>query len=350
MTQFDILLPFALPPAELAKDLLRECKTPSLAMLLARASSARSENFDAFSRALPHEAWLARQFGLTHAADNSPAIAKTAMKNRNLPVEDGAWFVLSPVHLHIARDHLVLTGLRNLKLSEQESRTLFDAARPLFEEAGKALVYGDRHTWFVRADDWRDLRTSTPDVTTGHNIDVWMPAGNSSRAWRKLQNEVQMHWHIHPLNQLREGAGEQPVNSLWLWGGDNGSDTGNRPPAATAYEQVFNSSHWASDFIPGGGVTGDFSADTLIQTDGKRGLLVLDALIAPALVNDWSVWLDCLHRLESEWFAPILSALKSRRLERVSLLLTHSTKLAEFTVTPRSLKKFWAKPSLKSLS
>lgn len=347
MSHLDILLPFSLPPAELARDLLRECKTPALAMLLARAQSVHYESVDAFSRSLPHESWLASQFGITQdPIRNSPPIARAAMQRRQLASEEGTWFVLHPVHLHIARDHLVLTDIRQLALTEQESRNLFDAALPLFKEAGKSLVYGDAATWFMRADDWGDLRTSTPDAACGHNIDIWMPEGESARAWRKLQNEVQMHWHTHPVNQLREGCGDKPVNSVWLWGGAS-SGSG---PLTPRHDRTFNLHGWTSALAISPDGARDFSAEETIQQASERGLLMLDALLAPALSGDWSAWLQHLHQLENDWFAPILSALRARHLDRISLILTNNTRLSEYTVTPLSLRKFWARPGLNRLS
>ena len=38
MKDLDILLPFGLPPPDTARDLIRECRAPSLAMLLARGA------------------------------------------------------------------------------------------------------------------------------------------------------------------------------------------------------------------------------------------------------------------------------------------------------------------------
>ncbi|MBI1891956.1 MAG: hypothetical protein HYS18_15015 [Burkholderiales bacterium] len=347
MSHLNILLPFALPPAELARDLLRDCKTPALAMLLARAQSVADESFDAFSRSLPHETWLAQQFGLSeNAAHNSPPIAKAAMRSRQLAADEGSWFVLHPVHLHIARDHLVLTDIRQLALSEKESHNLFDAALPLFKEAGKTLVYGDALTWFMRADDWQNLHTSTPDAATGHNIDIWMPEGESARAWRKLQNEVQMHWHIHPVNQLREGCGDKPVNSIWLWGG---ASVDSAQPVYR-FDRTFRLHGWPDALAHLSDANRDFSATEVIQQAPEHGLLMLDSLLIPALGSDWGTWLQYLHRLESEWFTPLLSALQARRIDRISLILTHNTRLSEYTITSRSLYKFWVKPSLNRLS
>src|SRR5690606_12665127 len=106
-----------------------------------------------------------------------------------------------------------------LQLAEDEAQALFESALSVCEESGKSLLYGDAHTWFLRADDWQDLHTSTPDAACGHNIDIWMPKGQNERDWRRLQNEIQMHWHAHAINEQRAERGLKPVNSVWLWGG-----------------------------------------------------------------------------------------------------------------------------------
>src|SRR5947209_13370435 len=132
MTQLDLLLPFGLPPQEMARDLLRELKTPALAMLLARAHRTENQAFDGFARALPHELWLAQQFGLSSpvGTDSSPALTASVMQRFGMTAENGTWFIVQPVHLHIARDHLVLTDPRQLRLSEQDARNLFDIVKP----------------------------------------------------------------------------------------------------------------------------------------------------------------------------------------------------------------------------
>jgi hypothetical protein len=98
MNQLDLLLPFGLPPQEMARDLLRELKTPSLAMLLARANPVEHTVSDGFARALPHEIWLAQQFGLKAAdgEDSSPALALNTMQRFGLTADAGVWFVVQP--------------------------------------------------------------------------------------------------------------------------------------------------------------------------------------------------------------------------------------------------------------
>lgn len=347
MSHIEILLPFGLPSPELAPDLVRQLKAPALATLLGRASIERQapewRNFDGFASALPHESWLAHQFGLAErlAQGGSPPMALAAMKMFGLSADDGVWFVLHPVHIHVARDHLVLTDQRQLSISEQESRSLFALAEPLFEEAGMPLRYGDAYTWFVRADGWSALRTSTPDAACGHNIDIWMPKGPDERDWRKLQNEVQMHWHDHAINQEREMHGHKPVNSLWLWGGTPST----MPPAQTRYTATINLPRWMGAL----GQTRGMTAEQLIATAPQQGLLVLDALLEAALAGDWGRWLEHIQELESGWFAPLLAALRAGRIGSIALILNHDKELRSYRVSRMALRRFWLRPTLNKL-
>jgi len=353
MSHLDILIPFGLPPKELATDLFRNLNTPALATLIARAKfipeNDAAQPDDGFARTLPHEAWLTTKFGLAPQMNisGSPPIATAAMCSLGIAEEPGQWFIVSPVHFHIARDHLVLTDPRQLALSEADSHTLFEIAQPLFSEVGKKLIYGDATTWFARADEWAQLQTSTPDAASGHNIDIWMPSGEGARSWRKLQNEVQMHWFTSAVNAGREEHGLKPVNSIWLWGGAPSS----MQPEARPYTDAFNLHGWMRAFEQlVGRHASHADAATVIASSPQRGLLVLDHLLEAALNNDWGSWQLQLKQLESDWFAPLLVALKVGRLDHVTLIPTHHAKVSTFAANKRSLYKFWRKPSLAPLT
>ena len=77
--------------------------------------------------------------------------------------------------------------------------------------------------------------------------------------------------------------------------------------------------------------------------------LLLDALLEPALANDWSQWLAAFHELETAWFAPLLAALKEGKINRLSLVTTDHARISAFTANRHSLRKFWIKPSLAPL-
>src|SRR5450830_1913321 len=297
MNHLDILIPFGLPQAELARDLTRQCKAPALAMLLARSKNSHPlQHLDPFSRALPHEHWISRQFGLTSAdgkdePSNSPPASAAILRSHGQQAIEGHWFVLQPAHIHVARDHLVLTDIGQLELDEAHSRRLFQSAFPLFEEIGRTLIYVDAATWMMRADDWAGLRTSSPQAASGRNIDIWMPEGPGELAWRKLQNEVQMQWFSESFNEEREKQGRKPVNSLWIWGGGAAGASASTATAAAAaaattavYQAGFNLPGWAQ--TPGSAQQTASGPDALIAAPAEHGLLMLDTLLEPGLAND----------------------------------------------------------------
>jgi len=325
MSALNLVIPISLPPVEHARDLLAQLQAPAMAKLLCRASLKSKTTGSGLDACLPHERWLA---GLT--SDNSPSIAATLMAALGLNNETGYWFVLQPVHLHVARDHLVLTDYRHLNLNDSESRTLFDAACPLFEEQNHRLLYGNKDYWFIQADAWADFRTCTPNAACGHNIDVWSPSGGSARAWRRLQNEVQMLWHQHPLNELREQNNQPRLNGLWLWGGSQANESSGGLLTLASH---VNNTHQVVDI-----------------SSNEPSTHILDSLSSAALADDWSHWLHNMNAIDDDYLAPALASLDSGKLEAVNLILSDSTRLVHWSVARNSFRKLWAKPSLARLA
>lgn len=327
MSYLEIILPFGKPPASLAKELVKQMKTPSLAVLLGHAKKERSHEFDEFARLLPHEFWLTRHFDRANSRLNSPPLSHNRMRNFGLPTENGFWFTLSPVHIHVARDHMVMTDPRRLNYSENEARALFMAAKEMCDDLGKTLVYGDTKTWFLRADDWASLQTASLDAAAGHNMDIWIAKGEHEIAWRKLQNEIQMLWHIHPVNQQRDESGQNTINSIWL---HSGSDQ--------LYELDCQFGHT------------DFS-NWLTQRnapDAKRKVII-EHLLEPALNSDWGAWFEQINHLEKTWFAPALQALRNQEITSLRLILSDEQSLTEISCQAPKAWQFWRKPSLESL-
>lgn len=322
MSHPEIIIPFALPPAEHAKDLVKllasECASDGLAILLARHHAMQRSHHDDFSAALPHEIWLAKNHGHNYL--------KNQIGKLSLALGDGYWFVLQPVHLHIASNHLVLTDYRQLALSEQDARALFVKAQTLCEEIGLQLVYGDSAHWFLRADGWSDLITTSIDAACGHNIEIWSPTGKEALAWRKLQNEIQMEWFIHPVQEQRQLRAEKVINGLWLWSGTHIKQSDR---AETTTQIRLNS-----------------SAHDCVQTPGP---VILDQLSSAALASDWATWVQIMTELERSWFKPLCTALKTGQLKQINLLLSNSNTLLYVEASSNSLRKFWRSPNLNLL-
>lgn len=337
MSQITLVVPFLLPLPQFAPDLVRALQAPMLAALLSRTSGHERGAVESV-HALPHESWLARALGLS--PEGRPAFAAAAMRGFGLDPADGTWFIVNPAHVQIARSHSMLGDLRQLGLGEDESRALFDTARPLCEEIGHPLRYGDAGTWFLRADGWAGIDPATPDTVVGMDLTDFVPRGQAALPYRKLQNEVQMAWHTHPVNAAREARRQPAVNSFWLWGGSRG---GARSGAQVASIGAPGWISGLSDRI----LDGFGEIDALL---GQDTTLVVGSLAESAIASDWGSWLLQVQRLEQELFAPLHAALLQGRVKTLRLVASSREDLAELTTSVMAQRKFWRRPTLERLS
>ena len=130
---------------------------------------------------------------------------------------------IQPVHLHATRDHLVLMHPDHIPLTAAESAALLEEAKPLLQDEFKAdVIAADPNHWFITPAHFASLATHSVDQAHGRNIDWWLPRDTvetgTARAWRKLQNEIQMLWHISPVNEARQASGLPTINSIWISG------------------------------------------------------------------------------------------------------------------------------------
>ncbi len=130
---------------------------------------------------------------------------------------------LQPVHLHATRDHLILMAQDQIDLTSEESAQLLEVALPFIEEDfQRRMLFQGPHHWFISAGPFSTLASHSIDQAHGRNIDWWMPRDTSewgvAKLWRKLQNEIQMLWHIDAVNVEREQHGLPSINSLWISG------------------------------------------------------------------------------------------------------------------------------------
>jgi len=357
MAHISLVLPFALPAPEFAPDLARALDAPALAALLSRTSASYRTPLSPSARSLPHEHWIAAALGLDR--HDEPAVAAAAMRGFGLDPQDGFWFVVNPGHIQIANTHLMMGDMRQLDLREDEGRALFDGARESFRELGYDLAYGSADTWFMRADDWSELLTASPDAATGMNLTDWMPTGPTARAFRKLQNEVQVGWYTHPVNAAREKRGRLPVNSIWPWGGASlATEEANRLVASAGRRGAASRPTLVTHAVPGwltalSSQSAD-SLDALLASidDPAAGQLLLVAgnAASPAIAADWEGWLRAMQAFEQSLFAPLLAGIGRGRIKRLTLVLSHRDGHLELDTTPMAQRKFWRRPTLEALT
>lgn len=287
-----LVVPFAAGLSDAAVQAAQGLRLPGLERLLARLQPAALLGTDEYALNLPHEHLLAALQGWA-AADGRLPLAAQAARADGLVVEPGSgWGLLTPAHWDVGREQIMLRDPAELALAEAESRALFAAAQPLFAELGWALHWAAPLRWYARHASLAELATATLDRVIGRNLDLWLPDRLAGAPVRRLQSEVQMLWHQHPVNAAREARGALAVNSFWLWG------TGAAPAAASAPQ-------------------------------AERD----DSLQAAWRAEDWAAWAEAWQALDARRLAPLAEA--AARGEPVTLSLAGERHACRFDPAQR---------------
>ncbi len=361
-----LLVPFALPSAAVASTALAGLQYPALSKLIARARVGDQVIGEDFQRTLPHERWVARAFG---AAATSNSAANGAAADDEAPLApwmlladggtpgDAIWACIQPVHVRIAHDHLVLIDPASLELTDADAAALFAVARPLIEELGIRVEAPTPQRWYLSSDRFGTLAGASPLRASGRNIEIWLPheahSGQRSRTWMKVQNEVQMAWFEHPVNEAREARGLPAVNSIWFHA------QGALRPVQRAFARVRSDSAATRGLaLACGAELGEvpatfnahFNATTTASANPSGATLIeLDPFSAAYIQQDWGRWNAAFAQIERDWFAPALAALENRELAELAVTLCGDTGSVTLTATRGDLRKFWRRREFASL-
>ncbi len=300
-----LIVPFAAPLSDAGRAAASAMVLPNLARLLGLLDEQGRDEADEWSLSPPHERALARALGLAGADGAIPWAARNARVD-GVDVGDLAWGQISPVHWHLGTEQVSLVDPATLMLDDAGSHDLLDAARELFTGDGFVLAWGAAQRWYVAHESLADLPTASLDRVVGRNVDRWLGSDPAARRLRRLQAEVQMLWHAHPLNAARESRGLLPVNSFWLSG------------------------------------CGVAQAD-----HPSPGLTVDERLRAPALADDWAAWVKGWESLDASAIAACVESLGQGR--PVQLTLCGERASATFAATQtsawRRLRTRWQVPA-----
>ncbi len=196
---------------------------------------ADSQDQESFDRGLPYEKFL---------LGSQNASAPLELQSQGVTVGSNTCVAkIEPVHIHAARDHLVLTSTQILDIQASEADALFDSVKDIFAEMSDVTHRSMPHKWFIESSSLESLSTVSTTQAEGRNIDHWMPSDTSiegvARQWRKWQNEIQMIWFNHPVNEARQAEGMLSINSVWISG--NGKLTDIKPD-----ERLLQAKQWHS--------------------------------------------------------------------------------------------------------
>lgn len=329
----ELVVPALIPAQDPAQNSARNpgpAPMPALEMLLARGRRSNGASGSL-------ETWLCRAFGL-EGPSSIPAGALTAYA---YGVDPGAdhWLRADPVHLRADRDKLLLIPNQAFSITAAETEGLAAALAPLLE--GKYKLHALRaDQWCLRIEGGAQSGASErpPVDLAGANIDPHLPP----KRWHPLLTELQMALYDNAANTARERRGDPAINSLWLWGAGKLPAKASGPwnsvsasdPLALGLARLAGMRHRA----PGAG-----AAEWLERApEDGRHLLVFDELRGLQDLGEFEALARRLRALEENWFAPLLAALKSRR---IGMLTVHVPEAGISVETARGdLGRFWRRP------
>jgi len=199
----------------------------------------------------------------------------------------------------LLRDRVVLASRDVLHVSREEADALAATVHAHFgDEFRPDPVHPQR--WYLKYAQAPDLAATPPSVAAGRNIEPLQPAGSEGRKLRAQLNEVQMLFHVHPVNAAREARGEPAVTSLWVWGGGVllGKSAAPRP--------VFAASHDARAI---GAYSGDaYPLPGEVHHLPANAVVVLEELATAAESGDALGWRATAAQLDRTWFASLARA------------------------------------------
>ena len=136
----------------------------------------------------------------------------------------------------------------------------------------------------------------------------------------------------------RQSEGLNPINCLWLWGGGCAPTV----PAST-WQAVWSDDALADGLAALAGVDchelpEDCDAWLAQAESAGDHLLIASAAYVPVRCSDVDAWRDFVSGFEGRWMAPLLEALKSGRVQSLSLRMGEGR---DRTLGRAQLRRWW---------
>jgi hypothetical protein len=262
------------------------------------------------------------------------AITRTADTGSS---SEGWWLRIDPVHLYPDRDQLLLFGPRVLEIMQHEADALVEQLNALYAEDEWIFDAPHPERWYLKVSHAPGIKTVPLDQVIGRDINLHLPSGSEGKSWHGIMTEMQMLMHSSSINQQRESGNQLTINSVWCWGGGcvpegvkgHWDHIWSNDPISTGMAMLAN--------IPCSGLPGNPSKWMHDLSAGEH-LVILDQLPERLLYEDAQAWLQTIHELEEDWFAPLLDSLKSNHFQSLELVTCDGRK---YRIEGKHLKRFW---------
>ena len=321
--KFDVFLPSLL----VSPDWFADSSPPRLAAI---------ETLLGHGRARVGEEWpkpLLARFGV------AGGIAAISAYGDGINPGEAGWMFAEPAHFQADRDTVNLFPASNLDIGVDEAAQLLDALNANFEDRGLSFFRGASGQWYVRCDALALPHTTSFRAAQRGAVFEKLPQSSGKLSWKAIQNEAQMLFHSHAVNEHREASRRLTINGLWFCG------EGVLPTLPVSLKPFVGAVFGDTPLSNGLAKLSGARIAPLEQLDlGKDkshaddSLLMLDALTTFHERGDIDGWGEAALKLDAQILIPLLASLQNGLIEEVILTLPRDRDCLVFTITARSLR------------
>jgi hypothetical protein len=329
---------------------------PGLQSLLARGEVKKSTG-----RFL-EEACL-NELGLVFVASN-PVASLTLLADGGTPEHD-TWLRADPVHLHVSRDNVQLLDSHVLKPTQDDADAIVATLNKHLASDGLMIEARDAARWYMRIPEAEAPQTTPLWRANGANVFDHLPEDSDGKInWRRLQNELQMLLHDHPVNAAREARGELAINGIWFWGaGAFRDNTAPIEPNKAHMLGVVNKNNILTPprvrpgpkkknphelvlaklaLVRGLALNAKLPLISLPQNlhsfpiQSLNTLVVLHSATKALRANQRHDWMTEVVALDNNWFTPLKAALDDGSISSLTLILPNEAATLRTDIVPPS--------------
>ena len=329
MTQIHLLIPKLLSPLTLwNKDFAFTPEPTVISALLANSHVQATK-----SHSLEHT--LFNKLGLESRTELPIAYYRYQLDFGTTP--DCHVMCADPINLQAGTDEIILTPESIDDLSKADANELIHELNKHFAQDKWEFVVADSGNWYLKHQSSEAINTAPLSQAKGESVFKHLPQ-SSTLNWHSLQNEIQMLLHMAPLNQMREIAGQLPINSLWFWGAGK---------SATLEHDI--DALWGDDaIIDIAALTADIPhkpLSKLNELNTGNHIIILDSLYSPAVMDNYVNWEKQYQELEANILTNIIKIAKNKKQK----LIINDCNGTELTINHKKSWKFWKKETISLL-
>jgi len=249
------------------------------------------------------------------AATGAPTVGDRA------PTDARTVWLATPLYLAAGLTTLHLDRRSILRLASAELASLTADFNRTFEGSGFTLVPLESGEALLFSAEEQIAKTVEPARIVGEDVAQALPDGAGATALRRLGAEMELWLHEHPLNRARASRGEQPVSTLWIWGG--GTVEQIVPQAASAATVAFGSDSTLRGLAKLAGLQTCPLPDTLDEalsySAAANPLLIME--VGPVLrANSRWTLADAMAEVDRRFIEPAIRAVRRGQLGQATLI------------------------------